>query len=167
MSEYPVDFCTHLARAVHQRQKTATYKPLSSAQRAQRAAKQPVTSTYGRVGDTLWVREPWGTGDGGVTLYQADFALDGWGARTQLPSSFVGCPGPLSRDRARTLLTVTAIDIVDLQVVDEVAARAAGTIPTQDRTTYLDEFKAQWDDAYLKLTWVTNPLCWRVTYTIQ
>jgi hypothetical protein len=167
MAEYPIDFCIHLARAIRRHQKTATYKPLSSQQLAQRTANKPVTPSYGQIGDVLWMREPWGTDANGATLYQADYAMDGWHGKLALPDDFVGPTGMLPRERARSLLTVVTIDIVDLQVVDEAAAKAAGTLPTEDRTTYLDEFKAQWDDAYRKQTWATNPLCWRVTYTIQ
>ncbi len=165
MTEYPIDFCLHLALAIWKRQKTTTYKPLSQQQIALHAAGKPVPSPYGQLGDMLWVREPWGTDDSGAPLYQANYARDGWNGRVALPADFQGPTGALPRASARSLLTVTAINVVNLQIVDEAAAKAAGTIPTADRTTYLDEFKAQWDNAYpAALAWSANPLVWRVAF---
>jgi len=166
MSEYPIDFCVHLALAVKKRQKTVTYKPLSRTELALQTAGKPVPSPYGQVGDVLWVREPAGDLNGHVA-YQCDYMLgDGYRTRVSLPDDFMSGP-PITRDQARLLLTVQAVDIVNLQTVDEVAAKAAGTIPVLGRTTFLDEFKAQWNEAYRLQPWDTNPSVWRVTFVVQ
>ena len=166
MSEYPIDFCIHLARAIAKKQKTRTYKPLSTREQQLHAAKKEVPSPYGQLADVLWVREPYGLLDGKV-VYRADYAEDGYHARADLPVDIEIPATALSREQARSLLTVTAIDIVNLQVVDEAAAIAAGTLPSQGRTTYLDEFKTQWNDAYRRQAWDTNPLVWQVTFTLN
>ena len=166
ISENPVDFCIHLALAVFKRQKTVTYKPLSRRDQRLRTAGDVVVSPYGQVGDVLWVREPFGFLDGAV-VYQASYAQDGYRGRMTLPYDLEVPPVSMVREQARMLLTIQTIDVVTLQSVDEAAAVAAGTIPTQDRTTYLDEFKAQWDEAYRREQWSTNPSVWRMTFTLN
>lgn len=164
MSEYLIDFCIHLARAIAKGQKTATYKPLSQGELRLYAANTIVPSPYGQVGDVLWVREPYGLLNGTV-VYRASYTEDGYRAKITLPDDIEIPAVAMTREQARLLLTVTSIDIVHLQVVDEVAAIAAGTLPSQGRTTYLDEFKTQWNDAYRRQSWDTNPLVWRVNFT--
>jgi hypothetical protein len=166
MSENPVDFCNHLALAVKKRQKTVTFKPLNRSQAAAHVAGQSVVCPYGQVGDVLWVREPAGTSNK-LLVYQCDYATrDGYKAPLALPDDFETVP-PIERNQARLLLTVQAISIVALQTVDEAAATLAGTIPSEGRATFLQEFKAQWDEAYRQQAWNTNPLCWRVSYVLQ
>lgn len=165
MSEYPIDFCTHLARAIAKNQKTRTYKPLSPREQQLHAANQPVPSPYGQIGDVLWVREPYGFLDGKV-VYRADYAGDGYRARADLPVDIEITAAAMARPQARSLLVVRSIDIVNLQSVDEAAAVAAGTLPSQGRATYLDEFKTQWDEAYRRQTWESNPRVWQVTFTL-
>jgi hypothetical protein len=166
MSEYPIDFCIHLARAIAKNQKTRTYKPLSAREQQLHAAKQSVSSPYGQIGDVLWVREPYGLLDGKV-VYRADYAGDGYRARADLPIDIEISATPMERAQARSLLVVRSIDIVNLQIVDEAAAIAAGTLPSQGRTTYLDEFKTQWNDAYRRQPWESNPLVWQVSFTLK
>lgn len=164
MSEHQIDFCTHLARAVALGQKTVTYKPLSRGELRQQAAGQPVTSPYGQVGDVLWVREPFSLLNGNV-IYQANYAVDGYRGRVTLPDDAETPAVSLTRQQVRLLLTVQTVSIVALQTIDEAAANAAGTLPSSGRTTYLDEFKAQWDEAYRQWPWSANPQCWRVSFT--
>ncbi len=166
MSENPIDFCLHLARAIAKKQKTRTYKPLSTKEQQLHAAQKTVPSPYGQIGDVLWVREPYGLLNGSV-VYLADYASDGYRARANLPTDIEIPAAALTREQARSLLVVTAIDVVRLQVVDEAAAIAAGTLPSQGRTTYLDEFKTQWNDAYRRLTWDENPLVWQVSFSLS
>lgn len=164
MSELPIDFCIHLARAIAQGQKTRTYKPLSHGDLRLHAANEPAPSPYGQVDDVLWVREPYGLLNGAV-VYCASYAEDGYRARIALPDDIKIPAAAMTREQARLLLTVTAVDIIELQTVDEAAADTAGTLPSQGRTTCLDEFKTQWNDAYRRQSWETNPLVWRVTFT--
>lgn len=166
MSEHSIDFCIHLARAIAKGQKMVTYKPLSQGELRLRSANEAVSSPYGQVGDVLWVREPHGLLEGSV-VYRASYAEDGYRGRIALPDDIEVPATAMTREQARMLLAVTAIDIVDLQTVDEAAAVAAGTLPTQDRTTYLDEFKVQWNDAYRRQPWDANPPVWRVTFTVN
>lgn len=164
MSALPIDFCIHLARAIATGQKTRTYKPLSQREQLLHAANAPVPSPYGQVGGVLWVREPYGLLNGTV-VYRASYAEDGYRAKITLPDNIEIPAVTMTHAQARLLLTVTAIDIVPLQVVDEEAAVAAGTLPSQGRTSYLDEFKTQWNDAYKRQSWDTNPLVWRMNFT--
>lgn len=164
MSELPIDFCIHLARAIAKGQKTRTYKPLSAREQQLRAANQTVPSPYGQVGDVLWVRESYGLINS-MVAYRADYAEDGYRGKVTLPDDIEILTALMTREQARSLLGVTAIEIVELQTVDEAAAVAAGTLPSQGRTTYLDEFKTQWNDAYKRQAWDTNPLVWRVNFT--
>jgi hypothetical protein len=164
MSEHPIDFCIHLARAVARGQKTLTFKPLTQVERRLRDSGKPVPSPYGVVGDVLWVREPYGLVKGSL-VYRADHAEDGWDGAVSLPAGIDIPAAAMTREQARSLLTVQSIEIVDLQTVDERAAHAAGTIPSYGRMTYLSEFKAQWDYTYKRNTWESNPPVWRVAFT--
>lgn len=166
MAEYPIDFCTHLALAVFKRQKTATYKPLSTRELALHTAGKPVPSPYGHAGDVLWMREAFGTVDSKLA-YVANYAMDGYRGRVALPSRFVPSDEDMVREQARLALSVATVDIVSLQGLDEVGAKATGTLPSNGRSTFLDEFKAQWDEAYPRMAWAANPLCWRVTFAVQ
>lgn len=164
MSENPIDFCIHLARAVAQGRKTVTYKPLSQTEIRLGEEGKNVRCPYGTAGDTLWVREPYGL-VGDKVVYRADYAADGWDGKVLVPDNVEIQSTAMVRAQARTVLTVQSIDIVNLQTVDEVAAHAAGTIPSYGRTTYLDEFKAQWDYSYVRIPWASDPVVWCVTFT--
>jgi hypothetical protein len=167
MATYRVDFCTHLARAIRKGQKTVTYKPLTPDEVALHTKAMPVPCPYGQAGDTLWVRESWGTLPNKTIAFEADYAGDGQGAVLKLPVGFIPGNASLTQQQARSILTVKSIDIINLHTITEADAQAAGTLPTHRRTKHLDEFVAQWNAAYPRWPFSSGPLVWKIAFTVN
>jgi hypothetical protein len=166
MSQHPITFCTHLARAVKLKQKTRTYKPLSPKEIAARELGD-IVSPYGVVGDTLWVVEPFGyVGD--KIVFHADCSGDGYRAPLSLPSGYTPATAGMASTQSRMTLTVTVVSVVSLiESLNEATAKATGTLPTHGRKMFLDEFKRQWNDAYPGKPWASDPLCWCIDFMLK
>ena len=171
-TEHPVDFCLHLAAQIRQRKKTLSYKPLSPSSATAWIAsggKAAIASPYGRVGDLLWMREPFGIRPGGAVDYPAARASTRQGGGFTAPAVRpLYRPADMTRAQASVILLIDSVSIVRLaDDLTEDRALAAGMDPRGDRT-HRAEFIAQWDEAYRgPQTFANNQPVWRLTFSIQ
>jgi hypothetical protein len=157
-----IQFCAHLARAIHDGLKTTTWKPLSAADNVRRLAGYKSDEVPFDPGTILTLEEPWGV----------------VGSKNVLASSFT----PARRSDAATppdgwrqmigtrpsgTITVVACTLRRLATITEDEAKLAGTIPP-DGGTYRAEFEAQWRGAYRGAqAWDENPYCWLLAFTLN
>ena len=126
-----------------------------------RALKCP----YGLPGDLLWVRETFGTIEGGERwVYRAD---DGWAENE--PESKEMLDGHrwrpaihMPREASRVLLVVDSVRIEPVQDITDEGARAEGFA---DRAAFL----AAWQAMYPKgeKAWDNNPWVWVVSFKVE
>jgi hypothetical protein len=157
-----IQFCAHLARAIHDGQKTTTWKPLSVADNARRLAGYQSNEVPFVPGTTLVMDEPWGLVGPNIVLAssftparRSDAATppDGWRA--------------MNGTRPGGKLTVASCSLRRLATITEDEAKLAGTIPP-DGDTYRAEFERQWRGAYRDAqAWDANPYCWLISFTLS
>lgn len=168
---YPIEFCSHLVRAILAGTKTVTHKPLSADGRARLAADgaAAIVSPYGGVGDALWIRSWADDGRGGpiyVHAYRRHHELAG--VHGVAMDEVRAGPPPLSNPRHPLLwLDVLEVTLTTVSTVTEEIAAAAGIVAVGGRTG-LQEFARQWDGAYRSpLTITENPACWRIRFALR
>lgn len=161
MRSKPLEFCTHLARAVRDGVKTTTWKPLSPADQERRAAGYTSDDVPYVVGAIVPIMEAWGYVNGAVTFastFSTGRATDPFAP----PASFK----PQLGARSEKSVKILSCDLVRLATITEAEAIRAGTIPP-DGGTFLAEFERQWRSNYQgPLGWDANPLCWRVAFQL-
>lgn len=145
---------------------------------------------YGVVGDRLWVREAWCSGDrwtgeehdppqtiryradNGARTFRSDRSGDwftpdmyAWSA----PKKWK--PGiHMFRWMSRITLEVTGVRVERLQDISEEDARAEGVEPDADcmtnrcRRPYFDRYMDLWDEINGTGSWKTNPFVWCVAF---
>ncbi len=161
MRSKPLEFCTHLARAVRDGAKTTTWKPLSPADQERRADGYTSNAVPYPVDAVAAIMEPWGHLNGAVA-YASTFSTGRATDPFTPPAGFKAQYGTRSEKSA----TITSCTLVRLATMNEAEAVLAGTIPP-DGGTFLAEFERQWRGNYKDaLDWDANPFCWRVAFTI-
>lgn len=179
--ERPILFSAPMVRAILAGTKTQTRRAVkfNAAGRIQRAGKQwhrddpeaVLACPYGRVGDTLWVRETL-KAEGAFMVYAADNGridcgdLD-WPAciekRRTIPSIH------MPRWASRIDLRITGVRVEKLQEISEddamaegVDAAAALAIPCSEG--FRVEFSRLWESINGPGSWDANPFCWVLTF---
>jgi hypothetical protein len=154
-------FCAHLARTIRLGLKTVTWKPLAPADLERRSAGYVSEAKPFTPGEVVTLIEPWGY-RGGAVVYMSSFVNERQGAPFTIPDGF----SPMQGTRGQRTLTIISCDLRNLHTLDEADARLAGAIPP-DGEPYLVEFQRQWT-AYRGLqAWDANPLCWRISFTLN
>lgn len=139
---------------------------------------------YGKAGDLLWVRETWGTIDGGQRyVYRAD---EGWAANAPESKEMLdgNCWRPsihMPREASRLLLLLTHVDVRRVHDVTEEGARRAGfePAPAHGRWAGPREEGKHWSarkalyDAWVqsypsgRRSWDANPYIWVLRHTVE
>lgn len=162
MRSKPLEFCTHLARAVRDGIKTTTWKPLSPADQERRAAGYTSNDVPYVVGSSTPIMEAWGYMNGAVT-FASTFSTGRATDPFNPPPNFKLQHGA----RSEKSVTIKSCTLVRLATITEAEAVLAGTVPP-DGGTFLAEFERQWRGNYKDvLGWDANPLCWRVAFTLD
>ncbi len=162
MKGRPLEFCTHLARAVRDGAKTTTWKPLSAADQERRAEGYTSNDVPYPVGAVVPIMEAWGYVNGVIT-FASSFSTGRASDPFKPPVSFK----PQFGTRTEKSATIVSCDLVKLATITEEEAKLAGTIPP-DGGTFLAEFERQWRGNYKDaLSWDKNPLCWRIAFTLN
>lgn len=161
MINKPLEFCTHLARAIRANVKTTTWKPLSPADQERRAAGYTSPNVPFPAGSVSPLMEPWGYVNGKIT-FASSFAPDTATGPSTPP------PGwrPMRGTRWEKSLLISSCDLVQLSTITEEKARLTGTNPPEG-STYLAEFERQWRAAYRGAqAWDSDPYCWLIAFTL-
>ncbi|MEM7808334.1 MAG: hypothetical protein AAF561_09510 [Planctomycetota bacterium] len=169
----PIAFNAAMVRALLADEKTQTRRPIRPLPIGETllddrpwpadATGHPMQCRLARLGDDLWVREPWGfRPDGTGRDFEADLSPDAAGRRAWRGGRF------LPRDASRIQLRVNALYPERLQLIGDEDARAEGMPPGLFDGSPRLWFERLWDSIYGggEFAWREDPWVWVIGFEV-
>jgi len=131
---------------------------------------------YGRVGDTLWVRETWDFRPWGKGVVRVSYAAGGEQKNFKKPELWNPMLYNYQRWRpsihmpawaCRTTLKITKVRLQRLHRITEADAKAEGATRLNPKESYRVAFRRLWDKingGRKGCAWADNPWVWAVTF---
>jgi hypothetical protein len=174
LPEKPIQFNAAMARALAAGQKTQTRRPMrplpvgaeevGGLTTPVQASGQPVPCRLAKVGQTLYVREPWAFAeDGRGRVYEADVGPAVAAKRQWQPGR------TLPRDASRFLLDVRQVRAEQIQAISESDAKREGMPPGLFDEMPIVWFRRLWDGFYgrSEFAWEQNPWVWVIDFAVR
>lgn len=183
----PISFNKEMTQALLEGRKTQTRRPIkfephpdSPYHTIEEGKLIAAKSPYGRIGDLVWVREPFKTslvGDFPYIDYQANLGIDPylkdsrpfpeeiqWEEFEKYEQRDYFSPSEMPQWASRITLKITSIRVERVQDITEEDAKAEGCFsfisrgPKYHHHTYVNDFKMLWNEIYNN--WDENPWVW-------
>lgn len=178
--QHPILFSSSMVRAILSGQKSQTRrivtdKHLKDLQLDKRPQSNLQMSPYGKMGESLWVKEEWRVSKKYDDLKPRDIPMDiiiEYRAESIVHKIDFGkwrSPLFMCRHFSRILLEITEVRIEYLNDCSQEDAQSEGVvdITINHQISFRELYKNTWESLHWKGSWETNPLVWVISFEIQ